>query len=830
MRGRLGCALGLTALGAMGFVSANAMEVPPIDTTDRAAVVAAFDTYYQPTLNPPLRSGWTGSVQGCVAGTIDQAFKDATRQMVNYHRAMVGLPGNVTFDPANDAKNQAAALIQQANPNLWTDENLNPHAPPPTSECYTEAGREGSASSNLSWNPSGLVGPDSISQYMDDNGTANLGHRRWIIYPPRDVMGLGAAEAYSALWSFGPDGARPATPTWIAWPPPGYVPYQLVDGPDFAGRWPAWSFSAVATLNGATVAVTRDGQAVPVTLQPGVVNAPGFGDPAIGWKWNTLPTDWGPGMADTTYRVTVSGIAGFASTSVTYDVIIFDPASGGTTPPANDGFANAVALTELTGTANGSNANATGETGEPNHAGTSAPLASVWWRWTPSATGQATIGTCGSGYDTTLAVYTGTAVGALTEVASNDDGCNQQSQVQFDATAGTTYHIAVDGVGTATGDISLTYALQPIQQGTPSIAVGLHGTAGAGRVESLDQTGANVAFMEVPWPAYNAANGETRPAWCDVDGDGAHELAIGLGSYPANGGWLQVRDDAAANHAHLQWLRIPWGTYDAANGETWPACGDVDGDGRDEIVVGLGRGGGGMVYVFDDANATPAYGPHPATPEGSGWLLLGWSAYDTAIGEIHPAVGNLDADADKEEIVLGLGRGGQGYARLLDDSSAGFAPLSGTPVNGGWLQVGWGAYNTSNGETWPAVCDLNGDTRGEVVLSLSSGGWSQIRDSANTTTPFGPPTPDTVGGNGWVPLGWAAYNAAVGIIHPACGDLGDGDVADELLLGLGTYTANGGWTEARDDLNASLAHLGWWRLHLPEYNAADGLTRPAMAR
>lgn len=28
-----------------------------------------------------------------------------------------------------------------------------------------------------------------------------------------------------------------------------------------------------------------------------------------------------------------------------------------------------------------------------------------------------------------------------------------------------------------------------------------------------------------------------------------------------------------------------------ANGGTFPACGDVDGDGRDEIVLGLGKDG-----------------------------------------------------------------------------------------------------------------------------------------------------------------------------------------------------------------------------------------------
>jgi len=43
------------------------------------------------------------------------------------------------------------------------------------------------------------------------------------------------------------------------------------------------------------------------------------------------------------------------------------------------------------------------------------------WSWTATASGTATISTAGSQFDTTLGVYVGTAVNALTAVASNDD-------------------------------------------------------------------------------------------------------------------------------------------------------------------------------------------------------------------------------------------------------------------------------------------------------------------------------------------------------------------------------------------------------------------------
>lgn len=69
----------------------------------------------------------------------------------------------------------------------------------------------------------------------------------------------------------------------------------------------------------------------------------------------------------------------------------------------------------------GSNVNATKQAGEPAHAGNTGGR-SVWWTFTAPASGQMTIHTTGSNFDTLLAVYTGSSVGALTLIASDDDG------------------------------------------------------------------------------------------------------------------------------------------------------------------------------------------------------------------------------------------------------------------------------------------------------------------------------------------------------------------------------------------------------------------------
>jgi len=139
---------------------------------------------------------------------------------------------------------------------------------------------------------------------------------------------------------------------------------------------------------------------------------------------------------------------------------------GGTPPPPppppanNDTFANRIAITPPTTaggtrTVTGSNVGYTKQSGEPNHYGLTGATTSAWWRYTPASSGTVTITTQGSSFDTVLAVYRGSAVNALTEVASNDDYSGLQSRVSFAATAGTQYQIAVAGYGGASGSIQL---------------------------------------------------------------------------------------------------------------------------------------------------------------------------------------------------------------------------------------------------------------------------------------------------------------------------------------------------------------------------------------
>jgi hypothetical protein len=142
-----------------------------------------------------------------------------------------------------------------------------------------------------------------------------------------------------------------------------------------------------------------------------------------------------------------------------------------TLPPPNDNFASASPLSGTSGTVTGTSLGATKEVGEPNHAG-NAGGASVWYRWTAPSSGTVTLSTTGSGFDTLLAVYTGSSVGALSLVTANDDTPpGTTSSATFIALAGTEYRIALDGYNGASGALTLSWLYPVVNETVLSTAV-----------------------------------------------------------------------------------------------------------------------------------------------------------------------------------------------------------------------------------------------------------------------------------------------------------------------------------------------------------------------
>lgn len=138
---------------------------------------------------------------------------------------------------------------------------------------------------------------------------------------------------------------------------------------------------------------------------------------------------------------------------------------------SNDSFGSPLLIPAVGGRTFSSNADATKEPLEPNHAGAIGGK-SVWFLWQAPTSGSVNVDTIGSSFDTVLAVYVGSALGSLAVVAADDDGAGFQgnSRLSFQATQGTSYRIAVDsyssGIGGGSGGVILNLlAAQPVLGG-----------------------------------------------------------------------------------------------------------------------------------------------------------------------------------------------------------------------------------------------------------------------------------------------------------------------------------------------------------------------------
>ncbi|NBV22484.1 MAG: hypothetical protein EBS05_11280 [Proteobacteria bacterium] len=164
--------------------------------------------------------------------------------------------------------------------------------------------------------------------------------------------------------------------------------------------------------------------------------------------------------AGVTYQFAVAGLR-----DTNGDVAVGNIALNLAQAPNNDYFTNALVFPPGARRVYDNNVGATEELGEPDHAGNPGGK-SVWWTWVAPTNGTYLLDTVGSSMDTLLAIYTGSAINALSLVGEDDNRSDGgASVVKFFGVGGTAYQIAVDGFagtnGISAGDIVLN--LNPTQ-------------------------------------------------------------------------------------------------------------------------------------------------------------------------------------------------------------------------------------------------------------------------------------------------------------------------------------------------------------------------------
>jgi hypothetical protein len=126
--------------------------------------------------------------------------------------------------------------------------------------------------------------------------------------------------------------------------------------------------------------------------------------------------------------------------------------------PANDNFSGAVTVSSVPFSDARDTAGAGVESSEPAPSCAPSAGATAWYHMTLPAITRVALSTFGSKFDSTLAVYRGTDLATLIEVACNDDAQDVgslQSRLSFTAKQTTDYFIQVGGVGGASGSMKL---------------------------------------------------------------------------------------------------------------------------------------------------------------------------------------------------------------------------------------------------------------------------------------------------------------------------------------------------------------------------------------
>lgn len=167
------------------------------------------------------------------------------------------------------------------------------------------------------------------------------------------------------------------------------------------------------------------------------------------------------------YYVRVYSWTATTGQTSTFNICIGTPPA----PPANDNFVNAISVSCGTVYTGDTSVATLDEDNAPDGFGADMDSPNLWYSFTGTGLAQTvTLNLCGSSFDTSVLVYTGSS-GSLTLVAGNDDDntClsnTGNSKVIFTSNGTTTYYIAVEGwnignVGAFTMNVSCAAVVPP---------------------------------------------------------------------------------------------------------------------------------------------------------------------------------------------------------------------------------------------------------------------------------------------------------------------------------------------------------------------------------
>ncbi|MBN9517229.1 VCBS repeat-containing protein, partial [bacterium] len=185
----------------------------------------------------------------------------------------------------------------------------------------------------------------------------------------------------------------------------------------------------------------------------------------------------------------------------------------------------------------------------------------------------------------------------------------------------------------------------------------------------------------------------------DVDGDGKADIVTGTG--PGGGAHVKVFSGASLGQGRPAELASFFAFDPSFRGGVNVAAGDVDGDGRADIVTAAASGGGSHVKVFNGLGGQP--------------LLRSFFAYGASFGGgVSVAAGDVNGDG-LADIITGAGVGGGPHVKVFDSRGAELASFFGLTGGAAGADV---AYRVARDGT-PLVV-VGGQTNGSQVRTFAA--------------------------------------------------------------------------------------------------------------
>jgi FG-GAP-like repeat/FG-GAP repeat len=239
----------------------------------------------------------------------------------------------------------------------------------------------------------------------------------------------------------------------------------------------------------------------------------------------------------------------------------------------------------------------------------------------------------------------------------------------------------------------------------------------------------------------NSYRGGVRVAVGDVNGDGVADIITGPG--PGCGSHIRVFD--GRDRGGRGGLLKSFFAYSRFfRGGVFVAAGDINGDGKADIVVGPDSGHPSLVRVFDGE---------------TGNVMRSFFAYSPLfLGGVRVAVGDVNGDG-KADIITGAGPGGGPHVKVFDGAT------------GNLLQSFFAFNSNFLGGVYVSAGEVDGDGRADVITGAGAGAAPQVK---------------VFSGNGGNLLrSFFAYDASfLGGVRVAAGDV-NGDGLADIITGAG---------------------------------------------